>query len=169
MLEQPRYAPYDESAFWSDGTPMRPKVLGTIARGDLLGSVTRATGPDGPDDAREVPLPVTRDLLATGRASFDVVCAACHGVLGDGVSVVATKMQERPPPSLHDPGIASLPPGRIFQVITSGYGLMMPMNSLLTVEERWAVVAYVQALVLSQSFDPSWLSPADRARVEAAP
>jgi hypothetical protein len=72
-----------------------------------------------------------------------------------------------PPPSLHR--YVDRPAGYIYEVITKGFGMMASYAAELTVEERWAVVAYVRALQLSQSMPASELSPEDRSKVEAAP
>jgi hypothetical protein len=67
------------------------------------------------------------------------------------VSVVATKMESRPPRSLLDDAVRAYPPGRTYEVIVLGYGLMPSYAThLSTPEDRWAVVAYVRALELSQ-------------------
>ena len=39
-----------------------------------------------------------------------------------------------------------MPEGQIFWTITHGKGLMGPYNGVLSVNDRWAVVAYVKAL-----------------------
>jgi hypothetical protein len=76
-------------------------------------------------------------------------------------------MSLRPPPTLHK--YADRPPGYIFEVITRGFGLMASYAAELTVEERWAVVAYVRALQISQNVPVNTL-PADvRARLMAQP
>jgi mono/diheme cytochrome c family protein len=160
MLRQPRYSPFGESSFFPDGKAMRSPVDGTVARDALLGPESLVRGTDSGRDVATIPLPVTRALVLDGQRRFDIVCAACHGVRGDGVSVVATKMQQRPPPSLLGADIAAFAPGRLFRVLTDGYGLMMPMNTVLDVRERWAVVAYVKALELSQAV-PAASLPAD--------
>jgi len=160
MLRQPRYSSFGESSFFPDGNAMRPPVDGTVARDALLGPESLVHGTDGGRDVATIPLPVTRALVLEGQRRFDIVCAACHGVRGDGVSVVATKMQLRPPPSLLGADIAGLAPGRLFRVLTDGYGLMMPMKTVLDVRDRWAVIAYVKALELSQAV-PVMALPAD--------
>jgi mono/diheme cytochrome c family protein len=118
-----------------------------------FGSVPR----DAPDEARP---PRTRELLVLGRARFDMVCATCHGVLGDGDSVVATKMSQRRPPSLHEARLRLLPEERLYTIITEGYGVMPSHNDLLEPRERWAIASYVKALQLSQNAPASSL-PAD--------
>ena len=69
-----------------------------------------------------------------------------------------------PPPSLHERVWAE--DGRYYQVLSQGFGVMPSYASQLTVEERWAVVAYVRALQLSQRAKPEQASPEDQARLE---
>jgi mono/diheme cytochrome c family protein len=111
------------------------------------------------DDADEPPPPVTRALLVEGRRHFEIVCATCHGMLGDGHSVVASKMQQRPPPSLHDARAKALTPAQLYSVITNGYGLMPSLAANLTRHERWAVIAYIDALRVSQAASVAELPP----------
>ncbi|HEY3666259.1 MAG TPA: cytochrome c, partial [Polyangiaceae bacterium] len=97
------------------------------------------------------PLTVDPELMRDGRAAYDEICATCHGVLGNGASVVADKMELRRPPSFLEARLEALPAGEIFAVASRGYGLMPGFASVLDVEQRWAVVAYIRALRLSQS------------------
>ena len=110
--------------------------------------IATGRGADGKVLTR-VPIPVTRELLERGRGRFEINCAVCHGYLGDGVSLVARNMSLRPPPSLL--ARAQQPDGWYFQVMSEGFGVMPSYASHLTVEDRWAVVAYLRALQLSQS------------------
>jgi mono/diheme cytochrome c family protein len=110
------------------------------------------------------PVRLDADLLALGRRKFDVHCATCHGVLGDGQSQVALNMSLRKPPSLHE--YRSVPDGYIFQVITRGFGLMPSYAGDLSPHERWAVVAYVRALQLSQAASLQQVPPQIRQRLD---
>jgi mono/diheme cytochrome c family protein len=169
MRCQPKYLPYDESRFFPDGRAMRVPPAGTVAYGGPAGPPALTTGLAGGLPVARVPLAVTPALLERGRERFDIYCAACHGVLGDGRSAVARSMQLRPPPSLHLARIRALPDGRIFQVATEGYGVMPSYAAELSVTERWAVVAYVRALQLSQSVPAGALPAAVRAELSRAP
>ncbi|MCW5834441.1 MAG: hypothetical protein KIS78_18720, partial [Labilithrix sp.] len=84
MLTQRRADPYEATGAFPDGKVMRTPPRGTVPTDD-----------DG-DDA---PPPITRELVTLGKRRFESTCAVCHGVKGDGDSVVATKMSLRPPPS----------------------------------------------------------------------
>ena len=164
MITQQKVKPYRESDFWPDHIAMRAPQPGTVSREDVLVSaVATGRGPDGKPLPR-IPVPVDRALLQRGRQRFDVTCAACHGTLGDGKSLVARNMSLRPPPSLHLR--PQQPDGWYFQIATEGFGLMPSYASALTVEDRWAVVAYVRALQLSQAARLSDLPPVERARLE---
>ena len=116
---------------------------------------------------KTVPIPVTRKLLDLGRKRYDITCGTCHGPLGDGDSIVARQMSLRPPPSLHR--YATKPAGYIYEVATKGFGMMASYAAELTVEERWAVVAYIRALQLSQGTPAAELPPAVRQQLEALP
>jgi mono/diheme cytochrome c family protein len=148
MLEQPKADPYEATSAFADGKTMREPPPGTV-----------------PHDAVEegvAPI-VTHASLVAGRTSFELVCATCHGILGDGVSVVATKMRRRPPPSLHEARYRALSREQLYVVVTNGYGLMPSYSDMLTADERWSTVAYVQALQLSQCANVAALPPDVRA------
>ena len=151
MEQQKKYLPYKENSFFTDGRAMRPLVEGTVPRERQLGDPLLRTGYRGDLPAERIPVPVRRELLELGRKHFDIRCAPCHGTLGDGDSVVASRMSLRPPPSLISGDAAAYPPGRVFRIITEGYGMMPSYAAEMSIEERWAAIAYVQALKLSQN------------------
>jgi mono/diheme cytochrome c family protein len=169
MLDQPRYEPYGQSSFFDDGRTMRRPVAGAIAREEVLGSPAFSEGLEDGHYAVHFPVSVTPALLEEGRDAFEVVCATCHGVVGDGDSPVAAKMQLRKPPSLLTDDIASFPPGRVYRVVTYGYGLMPANDYQLTAETRWAVVAYLKALLRSQTTRVGELPPDVRSQLEKEP
>jgi cbb3-type cytochrome c oxidase subunit III len=172
---QPKANRYKESDFYADGLSMRAPPAGTVPRERITQNPTFTTGraADGPMQPNGEPLPhylnaiptrVTRPLLDLGRKRFDITCGTCHGPLGDGDSIVARQMSLRPPPSLHK--YTDRPAGYFFEVISKGFGMMASYAAELSIEERWAVVAYVRALQLSQSTPLDELSPEERRRLE---
>jgi hypothetical protein len=54
-------------------------------------------------------------------------------------------------PSYHDPRLRDMPEGEIFNTLTNGKGLMGYYKDKLTVEDRWAVIAYMRVLQRSQN------------------
>ena len=175
---QPKSIRYKESHFYADGLSMRAPPEGTVPRERITLNPRLTTGldPNGPmqmngqpltNYVATIPIPVSRKLLDLGRKRFDITCATCHGPLGDGNSIVATQMALRPPPSLHK--YTNKPAGYIYEVISKGFGLMASYAAELTVEERWAVVAYVRALQLSQNTAVDTLPPDIRQQLESQP
>jgi mono/diheme cytochrome c family protein len=149
MITQPKLQPYGATDLFADGRAMRPLPAGTIPR-PWLADPARRTGQTAAGvELTAVPLPITRALLERGHERFAIVCAPCHGIAGDGDSVVARNMQRRRPPSLHEPRIAALTPGALYRVIDAGYGVMPSYRTLLDADDRWAVVAYVRTLELA--------------------
>ena len=122
--------------------------------------LTTGREPDGPmqpngeplpNYVATVPLPVSRKLLELGRKRFDITCATCHGPLGDGKSIVARADGAAPAAVAAAEVRRPSRPATSIEVITKGFGMMASYAAELTVEERWAVVAYLRALQLSQT------------------
>jgi mono/diheme cytochrome c family protein len=148
MVEQERCERDEPTALFSDGSCNQAPPAGVVPW----------RGAKGADDA--APPPRTRALVARGRDRFEIFCAPCHGLLGDGRSHVAAHMLLRAPPSLHEPRIAALADTRLFEVITGGYGLMPAYRAQLAPADRWAVVAYLRVLERSQDVALDRLPPA---------
>jgi mono/diheme cytochrome c family protein len=112
------------------------------------------------------PLPVTDAMLERGREQFDIYCAPCHGRLGDG-NGITKKLGVMPAvANLHDKRIVEMADGEIFNTITHGKGLMGAYGPLMTAPDRWASVAYLRALQLSQLGSTNELSAAQRAALK---
>lgn len=164
MEFQKKYRPYSENPLFEDGRAMRVPPEGTVPRERLkTAAIAQYKTIDGQYLAKP-PLAVTPALLVRGQKRFDITCAACHGLLGNGQSPVARNMGLRPPPDLHE--FASRPDGFFFDVITNGYGLMGSYAAEIPPEDRWAVVAYVRALDLSQHAPLSAAPPAEQERLK---
>jgi mono/diheme cytochrome c family protein len=167
MIDQRKFEAYEACTTFVDGKVMRAPPPGSVPHSGISSRDRLSTGLEDGKELVELPLPITRQLLSRGQNRFDIYCATCHGALGDGQSQVAENMRLRSPPSLHEERLRALPPGHLFSVIKNGYGLMPAYGSALSVSDRWAVVAYVGALQLSQSAELARL-PAPL-REEAAP
>jgi mono/diheme cytochrome c family protein len=174
MYDQPRYEPLEESDFFGDGLSARPLVEGTIPRGGLRDDEPFYTGKEQgklvsqiPDAAFRVihardphrfaaPYDETdraalrRALLERGRERFDIYCAVCHGRTGDGNGMIVRR-GFRKPPSYHIDRLRSAAAGHFYDVVTNGFGAMASYASRIDVADRWAIVAYIRALQLSQS------------------
>ncbi len=69
------------------------------------------------------------------------------------------------PPSYHIARLRDAPDSHFYDVITNGYGVMYPYADRIAPQDRWAIVAYIRALQLSQHAPASILSQADLAKV----
>src|SRR5207245_6434221 len=78
MDDQPRYEPLEASRFFPDGQSSRPRVEGTVARGELHADTALYTGKMGGRLVEKLPVPLSADLLARGRERYDIYCSPCH-------------------------------------------------------------------------------------------
>jgi mono/diheme cytochrome c family protein len=167
MVDQPKYTPYESCDTCPNGTIMMLPPTGTVARGTQVLPTELATGRTATGYLAQFPITVDRAVLTRGRNRFDIYCAACHGRLGNSMTKVAENMTLRKPANLLVAPYLDYPPGRIAAAIAQGYGLMRSYANELPIEDRWAVVAYVKALQLSQHATLGELPAA--AQKEAAP
>lgn len=167
MHDQPKYKPFRGSEFFTDGRAMRPFVAGTVARGTLREATPFYTGKSGDEFVTEMPVEITAELLERGQGEYQVFCSPCHGRTGMGDGMISQRGFKRPI-SYHVDRLRQSPVGYYFDVITNGYGAMSDYASQVPVEDRWAIVAYVRALQLSQ-YAPAAAVPADHhAELEAS-
>jgi mono/diheme cytochrome c family protein len=161
MKQQPNLRPYDASGNFADGTSARTPPAHTVPAGTLPAEAADAAG----RPRAVLPVPITRELLRRGRDEFDAECAACHGPDGYGQGIVVRRGFP-PPPSLHEDRLRSAPDGHYYDVMVRGYGLMYPAGHRVAPADRWAVVAYIRALQLSQHATLEDVPAARRAELE---
>jgi len=150
MHDQPRFKPLAKSDFYADLRSARPQVPGTVARGQLHDDSYFYTGKIGSNPGDYMPFPVTEDVLARGQERFNMYCAPCHSRVGDGQGMIVHR-GFRAPPSYHTDRLRKAPLGYIFDVITNGFGAMPEYASQVPASDRWAIVAYIRVLQLSQN------------------
>jgi mono/diheme cytochrome c family protein len=149
MHDQPKYIPLRESAFFGDARSARPVVEGTVARGQLHDDELLETGKLAGQDAAVFPFAVDARVMARGQERFNIYCAPCHGRTGQGDGMIVRRGYRRPP-SLHQDRLREAPVGHFFDVITSGFGAMPDYAEQIQAADRWAIVAYIRALQLSE-------------------
>lgn len=151
MIDQSKVEAYEASPWDPEVRGMQRPPAGTVPRERPIGVLELSARDGAGRHWQQIPVEIDRMLLERGRDRYERFCAACHGVLGYGNEPVAENMALRPPPSLHEPEIVADPPGDIFETITAGYGLMPSYRDRIEPTDRWAIVAYLQALWLSQN------------------
>lgn len=198
MWDQKRYEPLEKSSFYEDGLSARPSIEGTVpyrvafagsrpyefARLDShldegtvdgefaerlpLRKVAMAVmGLNEEEFAEASPQEVRRAVIERGQSRFNITCAQCHGRLGDGQGMIVKRGFPRPP-SYHIDRLREVPDGYIFDVITNGFGRMFSYSARIKPVDRWAVVAYVRTLQLSQNVSFADLGEAERETVLAS-
>ena len=163
MDRQPKLRPLEPNSFFANGMSSQPLVKGTVRQSE---AIPLADGSDvypfetehpavsglqtGTTNAvANIPLEVSMGLMERGRDKYTISCVPCHGGQGDGNGVVkyfgisAVK-------SLHDPDVVKQSDGDIYRTITVGKGVMKGYANTLSIEDRWAIVAYARALQLSR-------------------
>jgi mono/diheme cytochrome c family protein len=165
MHDQPKYIPLRPSEFFADGRSARPLPEGTVARGHLNDDAAFYTGkgPDGkPLDT--FPFPVTKEVIVRGQDRFNIYCTPCHDRLGYGNGMIVRRGY-RKPPSYHIDRLRQAPNGNLYDVIASGFGAMPDYAAQIQPRDRWAIVAYVRALQLSQQASVNDVPPEGRAQL----
>jgi mono/diheme cytochrome c family protein len=168
MHNQPKYKPLRASSFFPDGSSARPLVEGTVARGTLGEDEAFFTGKVGTQLMKELPFPVTKEVLDRGQQRYDIYCAPCHDRTGSGNGMVVQRGY-RQPPSMHIDRLRNVENGHFFDVMTNGFGAMPDYKVQITPRDRWNIVAYIRALQLSQHATAADVPGGDPAKVPPAP
>ena len=193
MVRQIKVRPQAPLGFFADGRGMRPPVAGTVPIGYEMPNPQAASSPGAPltpNPAHEqdrlafsvgadyqntgkmgatwgtgIPLPVNAELMQRGEQRFNINCAICHGPTAAGNGIVkqygmATIV------SLVDERIRNMSDGEIFNTITHGKNTMFGYGHNVTVNDRWAIIAYLRALQRSQNATPADVPPEARVELE---
>lgn len=150
MHDQPRYEPLEASAFFKDGRASRPLIEGTVARGQLFIDEHLYKGKINGQDATSFPFAITPDKLERGRERYNIYCSPCHDKIGNGHGMIVQR-GFRQPPSFHTERLREAPVGYFYDVITNGFGTMYSYADRVKPHDRWAIIAYLRALQLSQN------------------
>jgi mono/diheme cytochrome c family protein len=162
MEWQLKLRPQKPNGFFANGRSSQLHLPGTIARSEPIQTANGKVYPyeDAPVNTGYLPgttnfvelnpLAVTAAMLKRGQQRFTINCSPCHGQLGDGNGITKKIGAMAVVANLHDKRIVSMPDGELFYVITNGRNLMQSYGANVTVEDRWAIIAYLRALQLSQ-------------------
>ena len=163
---QAKYKPQGENSFFADGRNDRPAPAGAVMRGqtadihNVFSDDFRYPVAENPSlysgkDAvgewyRGFPLEVTNELMNIGQEKYTIFCAVCHGASGNG-NGITSKYGITATPTYHDDRLRNMTEGEIYNTIVHGKGLMKGYGYKLSVDERWAIIAYMRALQLANN------------------
>jgi mono/diheme cytochrome c family protein len=139
MAVQHKLVPLGAAPAFANGAAAQAPPAGTVDRNALARDRAAAERP-----------PVTATLLARGQERFNIYCAPCHGRDGRGDGMIVRHGFPHPP-SYDDPRLIAAPASHFYDVITNGYGAMYPYAARVAETDRWAIIAHIRALQLSQS------------------
>src|SRR5437588_9664893 len=75
MATQAKYDPLEPSDFFADGMSARPRIPGTVARGETAVDPYFETGKINGQDGDRFPFAVTADVMNRGHERFDIYCS----------------------------------------------------------------------------------------------
>ena len=162
MHNQPRYDTQERQPFFSDQRSMRPQVENAVSR-EMEKGLPWATGRTARDDGWLDLVPpqiVARNgggaaFIARGKERYEIYCAVCHGISGDGKGMVSRRAGALGAtglvaPTFHDDRLRHIPDGQLYATIKNGVRNMPGYAHNIPSDDRWAIVQYVRALQLSQ-------------------
>ena len=153
MYAQRKSNTWDSSAFLPQKTSMQMPVAGTVPR-------------DEPNQPVAQPQTITAALIERGHERYDIFCTPCHGITGAGDGMIVQRGFPKPPSFISD-RLMSTKAQLIYDAITDGKGLMYSYAERVPPADRWAIVAYVRALQLSQRPEVAALPPEDRVKLDS--
>lgn len=153
MYTQDRSQTWDRNGFFPDQASMRPPVQGAMAR-------------DAPNPPAAMPATIDAALLQRGENRFEIFCTGCHGRAANGEGMIVQRGFPHPP-SFVEGKLRDAKADVFWDAITNGYGAMYSFADRLAPADRWAVIAYIRAVQLSQNSTVASLPAGDRARLEA--
>jgi mono/diheme cytochrome c family protein len=171
-LEIPRQTAFSQLAARSD---VAQAPAGTaVGFSELRPRLNYTAGPDyyntgkmGDRWGTGIPMQITPALLDRGQERFNINCAVCHGHTGSG-NGVTSKYGINGIANYHDEKYVKMDDGQIFDTITNGKNTMLGYGANITVNDRWAIVAYIRALQRAQTVKLSELPPEVAQQVQNA-
>lgn len=138
MHNQNKLEAYEASTFFEDGQGSRELPAGTVPRGTYVQPGT------------ETMPPVTLAMIQRGQQRYNVFCSPCHDRVGNGRGMIVLRGYKQPP-SFHEARLRGMPAEYFVQVMTEGFGVMPSYAEEVSLQDRWAIAAYMRALQYSQN------------------
>jgi cytochrome c553 len=154
MYRSPSYETYSENPLFSNNSTARKPVEGTIPRGFVPFEYDNTL-----DDYLKAGIELTNPLefnvknMEEGEVLYGMFCAHCHGKDGDGKGSIQHPLYGAVPSYVDDllvrrsgTSMKNLLDGHMYHAITYGFNAMGPHASLISSEERWKIIMYVNQL-----------------------
>lgn len=165
MWNGSRLRPYEGFHFFPNNSEAQVPPSGTVARGanrtnePLYYGTQNGTLVTYNPLVQSVATPQEKlSILQRGQERYQIYCQPCHGLGGYGDGLIVKRGMSAPP-SYHEARLLDSADGHLYDVIANGYGSMYSYGSRVPTKDRWAIVAYIRALQLSQSAPASSVPP----------
>ena len=165
MWNGARLRPYEGFHFFANNSEAQVPPAGTVARGANRTNEPLYYGTQNGTLVTYNPLVQSATdpqeklaILQRGQERYQIYCQPCHGLGGYGDGLII-KRGLAAPPSYHLPRLVNAADGHLYDVIANGYGSMYSYGSRVPTKDRWAIVAYIRALQLSQRAPASAIPP----------
>ena len=147
MDSQDKFKAQSENPFFVDGSSMRTPVEGTVARGELREDDAYYRGKDASGNfLSKIPMEVTPKMVTRGKERYNIYCVACHGVNADGKGKIMDYKYPIPPANFYNDRIMKLSDGHMYNAIAEGWLNMPSLKAQISVEDRWAIIAYIRSI-----------------------
>ncbi len=151
MKRQGKFKPQMENTIFPDRRDSRVPPDGVVARGHLNEDATYYTGMVGEmyvgkNPVFDKPNVDLAALLDKGHARFNSYCSPCHDRQGSGAGIVPIHVPTWQPANLMADRVVEFADGEIFNVLSNGRRSMPAYKYQISVEDRWAIIAYVRVL-----------------------
>lgn len=157
MDNQERYDAQEKQYFYNEeDIAKRNPIQGTIPYGYFKDDNTefyygKLSAGEFIDKVSDV-IPVDEKLLKRGQDRFNIYCSVCHGYTGEGNGLIAQNDEFNViVTSLYSELLDDKNDGYFFDIITNGKNNMPSYAHQIDPKDRWAIVAYINALRFSRS------------------
>jgi hypothetical protein len=153
MQVQPRLNPLSRSDFFPDQRSEPARLWkARWPAASLRADTYFYTGKMGNNPGDYMPFPVTKEVLERGRERYNIYCFSLPLAAGRWQRLHPfARIFARKPPSYHIPACKKRRSVYFYDVITNGFGIMLDYSAQVPPRDRWAIVAYMRALQLSQN------------------
>lgn len=154
MYEPVGYETYGEYEIFPGGQAAMLPAEGSIPRGWQPYDYPNTT--EGLELAKtqlKNPIAVTDKNLSEGKKLYDIYCAVCHGVKGDGKGILVEREKILGIPSYDDAG-RNITEGGVYHVQMFGLNAMGSYASQTNELERWQITQHVMNLKATLKGEP---------------
>lgn len=152
MQDQASKKPFEKIDFFKGDSSYREPVPGSVAQNALPINEALNSGEIAGKSINFYPLSVTKDLVFRGKNRYEIFCTPCHGFVGEGDGMVVQRGFVSPV-SFHSQVNKTRSLGELFGIIKNGFFPMPAFKTQLSDQDRWAIIAYIEALRLSQNIE----------------